>query len=404
MTNTKFSINTTSLLSLNFIIWGLVTFLYSLQLSSLLGKVDVFKVYMIGLSIPFVFLLGFTFAYFVFNKNGKIKVMKLVNIDVDKLIKKTKTLTYIFIVLVIFEIIYSGYIPLFSMLSSDSISQFNFGIKSLHGMVMSFGALLFTTWFFIFYITKSKTALLWSIFILLLFALMVTRKMMIVSILQAAILIFYLRHDNKVIIKFSLYGILTLVIFGIIGDIRTGREIFLSLSHFTVDYPEWLPTGFGWIYIYITTPIANLVSAIDMTTYFSYDFSFTKGLLPSFIRVVFFDVDDNAFDNEWQISGAFNIATGFIGIYKSFGYIGIFLFNFILGFIYKILIIKTNNLVFFLITVIFTNITLLLLFSNNFFNLNTISQIIFVYLLFGISIKLKKRNTLEKNICNYPNL
>ena len=383
----NFRIRTYSLVNLNFITWAFVVFLYSLHFSSLLVKVDTLEVYFIGLSIPFVFLLGYIFAHILFSKKINIPKTKHISINFTKLTTKTKQLSFVFIALVVFEILYSGYIPLLSMIKGESISQFNFGIKSLHGMVMSFGALLFTTWFFIYYITKSKVALLWTISILLLFALLVTRKMMIVSILQAALLVFYLRKDNKVIIKFFIFGFLILVIFGIIGDIRTGRELFLSLSHFTVKYPEWLPTGFGWIYIYITTPIANLVNAIDMTTYFNYDFSFMKGLFPSFIRQFLFTVDNNAFDNTWQISGAFNIATGFIGIYKSFGFFGIFIFNFILGFIYKILIIKTNNLYFFLITIIFSNITLLLLFSNNFFNLNTISQIIFAYLLFGITFK-----------------
>lgn len=389
--NIQFSVNTTTLISLNFIIWSGITFLYSLHLSDLLGKVDTLKVYFISMSIPFIFLFGFLIAHIVLDNEVNIKKKKLININVTKLISKTKTLSFIFIGLVTFEFVYSGYIPLISMIKGNAISHFNFGIHSLHGMVMSFGALLFTTWFFIFYITKNKTALFWVILILLLFALMVTRKMMVVSILQSTLLVFFLRSNNKVLYKIIFGGLLFPIIFGIIGDIRTGRELFLSLSHFTVAYPEWLPTGFGWTYIYITTPIANLVSAIDMTTNLTYDFTFLKGLLPSVIRVFFFEVDDNAFDNEWQISGAFNIATGFLGIYKSFGFTGIFIFNFILGFLYKVVLLKTNQLKYFLILVIFSSITILLLFSNNFFNLNTASQLIFAYLIFGLHFSSNKR-------------
>ncbi|MAU37613.1 MAG: hypothetical protein CMD14_09660 [Flavobacteriales bacterium] len=382
MNNVSFRLNTTSLISLNFIVWGIVSFLYSLHFSDLLAKVDSSKVYLVGISVPIVFLFGFFIAHLFITQSFNIKTSKLLDVNLNNLKRRTLFLTIIFFGLSLFEFFYSGYIPLLSMLQGSNISHFEFGIGSLHGLVMSLGSLLFTSWFFVYYIKRNKSALFWMACILLFFALMVTRKMMVVALLQSVLLVFFLRKNNKVVFKFVFFGFLFLIIFGVIGDIRTGRELFLSLSNFNVKYPDWLPTGFGWIYIYITTPIANLVNAIEMNQALTYDFSFLQGLFPSIIRELFFVVDTNAFDNRWQVSEAFNVATGFISIYTSFGLIGCIIFNFILGVVYKILIAKTNTLKYFLILIIFSNLTLLLLFSNNFFNLNTVSQLFFAYILF----------------------
>ncbi|CAG9297713.1 O-antigen polymerase [Celerinatantimonas diazotrophica] len=382
-----FTINTTSLLSLNFIVWGSVSILYAFHLSDLLGKVNGEDVYFAGLLIPLTFFIGYLSSLLMLNKTKKIKLRKNIVINIDKLQRKTKMLSFVFFISLILEIAYSGYIPLLSMVRGANLSQFTFGIHGLHGMLMSFGALLSLTWFLIFYVTKHKSALVWVFFIFLLFALVVTRKMIIVSFLQIVILMFFLRRNNKIVLKFIIYGFLLLLVFGFIGDIRTGRELFLSLSHFNVPYPNWLPTGFGWVYIYVTTPIANFINGISMIHTCSYDLSFLKGLLPSFIRMFFFKIDSNKFDNDWQISGAFNVATGFLGIYKSFGISGVIVFNFLLGWIYNMIICSAKNLNNLITVVVFSNITILLLFTNNFFNLNTVSQIVFAYMLFGFKYR-----------------
>lgn len=386
MKNIQFTINTTSIISLNFIIWGLISCLYSLQLSDLLNRVDIMKIYFIGLLVPFMFFVGYLISHIIINGTVNIKRKKVMFINLDKLLLRTKSLSFVFSFLVLFEFLYSGYVPLFSMINGSEISHFDFGISSLHGLIMSIGALLFTTWFFIYYLNKNKIALIWIIFILVLFALMVTRKMMVVSFIQALLLVYLLRTDNKIIFKFLLFSILGSIVFGIIGDIRTGREIFISLSQFTVEYPEWLPTGFGWIYIYVTTPIANFVSAMELDLPLTYDFTFLKGLLPSVIRSFFFEQQDGFLHNDWQISSAFNVSTGFIDIYLSFGIFGVMAFNFLLGFVFNLLIYKSKSIKFFLITVMYSNIILLLLFTNNFFNLNTVSQLLFAYLLFGFRV------------------
>jgi len=174
-----------------------------------------------------------------------------------------------------------------------------------------------------------------------------------------------------------------LLLFGWIGDIRTGRELFLELSYLNVEYPEWLPSGFGWVYIYVTTPIANLANAIEMNIAPSFTFDFLSGLFPSVIRGLFFNVNVDGFSNEWQISSSFNVGTGFIQIFTSLGYLGVIAFTFILGFIYKIIILKTHNLHYFLILIIFAECSLFLIFGNNFQNLNTASQFIFAYIIYG---------------------
>lgn len=378
------------LLSLVFVVWLSVSMLYILYLSDLLEHATLKDVLVTGLSIPLSFLLGYLCAKIaLYRRSNQYTVLK-VNISLFK--SRVIKLTLFFIIIVMIEFVYERYIPLISMISGANISHFAFGIPSLHGLLMSLGSLLFTSWFLIYHIEKKRIAIYWMFSILLLFILLVTRKMLVICIFQTILLSLTLRKNNKVFVKYFFIALIILLVFGILGDIRTGRELFLSLSHFTIDYPEWLPTGFGWIYIYLTTPLANLINAVQMHIPFTYNLDFMQGLFPSIIRNVFFEINEDKFGHIWQISGAFNIGTGFIGIYLSFGFLGIFIFNTLIGFLYRFIELLSFNIHYFFILIIFSSCTLLLVFSNNFFNLNTASQMLFSYLFFGYQFRFGVKN------------
>lgn len=378
------------LLKLVLLIWIAVSLLYSMYLSDLLEHATKITVFSIGLSIPFFFFIGYFIAKLVFFKRSKDNKLLRVNMNVFKM--KVKKLSLFFVLIVFIEFAYERFIPLISMMRGGSLSHFDFGIPSLHGLLMSLGALLFTSWYFIYHIEKRRVSMIWMFSIITLFILLVTRKMMVICIFQTILLSLTLRTSNTVFFKYIFIALIILIIFGILGDIRTGRELFLSLSHFTIDYPEWLPTGFGWIYIYITTPLANLINAMQMDLPVSYDLDFIQGLFPSIIRNKFFTITEDNFGHVWQVSGAFNIGTGFMAIYLSLGYIGFFIFNVILGFTYRLIELFSFKIGFFLLLIVFSSCTLLLIFSNNFFNLNTASQMLFSYIFFGIQLRLGVSN------------
>ncbi len=365
------------------VIWLTVVLFAATDLSGLTNTVEFSYVAFLGLGIPLFFSLGYFLLTFIANSQFNQQKRKSFHLDVSSLRSKTTHLTYFFVIFATFEFVVEGYVPLISMINGADISHFEFGIQSIHGFLMSFGALLFTCWFIIYNIDKKSRAkcLFFMFLIICFFALSVTRKMIVVVFIQVALVSFTMRKRNSFFLKLAVYSLLCILVFGLIGDIRTGRDLFIELSRIP-NYPSWLPSGFGWVFIYITTPLLNLANAYSFAPDPTFDLSFMLKWLPSFIRSIFIDNDrSEVFLNFWQISGAFNVGSGFMSMYLSFGTAGIFIFSFITGFLYKFLFLKVSNISWYLVFIIYTSCVYLLIFNNNFFNLNTVSQMLFAFLL-----------------------
>jgi len=373
--------------------WLLTVGLVCLELSDLFAVIDFSNMFFIGVLIPLFMLVGFylfSIEFPVVNKN-----IVVIGLDLNLITRKLNLFSIIFFALVVGEFLLEGYVPIISMFQGQAISQFDFGVASLHGFLMSFGSMLFTGWFFVFHIKKDKKALFFMSLILIFFVLVVTRKMIAVSLIQAFLVAFLLRGNNKFILKTMVVFLVFVIVFGWIGDIRTGRELFLSLSHFKSEYPEWLPTGFAWVYIYITTPLVNLVNAFQISQDPTFDFSFLGGIFPSVVRGYLFELNNDPFGNYWQISGAFNVGTGFMPLYLSFGLLGVFFFSFGVGFMFAFIKYKLNNFTWFLIYIVVFQCSVLLIFNNNFFNLNTVSQVVFSFLFYRVYFS-KSRSGFER--------
>jgi oligosaccharide repeat unit polymerase len=279
--------------------------------------------------------------------------------------------------IILLETAIEGYIPLLSMMSGSSISHFDFGISSLHGFCLALGALNTGLLFYIFLKTRSREQIILIFAHLIIFALLVTRKMIVISLIQMFFIYLCMKKINisKKTIPIFLALVVSVFIFGWIGDARTGRDLFLSLANLNFYYPEWMPSGLIWVYIYCVTPILNLTNALYSYTSFSNDLQFICSMVPSVFRSGLACSSSLGFDNEYQISGAFNIATGYIPLYESWGKIGIIIFSFIHGVVasYVTTSFKMNALkiVFY---ALFMQTTILLIFSNGFLNLNVLAQ------------------------------
>ncbi|HGU2124174.1 TPA: oligosaccharide repeat unit polymerase, partial [Escherichia coli] len=117
-------------------IWFSVFILYTLSLSDLL----IFPISEIAVTVTIIivpFLVGYS-LFTSINKlapKTKIDVKYSVvdfNTGAEKVLRKTRNLTFIFFSLVLVEIAIAGYIPLISMATGRTVSQFAFGIPSLH--------------------------------------------------------------------------------------------------------------------------------------------------------------------------------------------------------------------------------------------------------------------------------
>ncbi|MCJ3299767.1 hypothetical protein [Klebsiella pneumoniae] len=189
----------------------------------------------------------------------------------------------------------------------------------------------------------------------------------------------------KTIFLVVLSVLLVFLLFGYIGDIRTGRQLFIQLAHPSFEYPDWMPSGFMWAYIYIVTPIVNLTNAIHMGQTDT-NLNFLCSLLPKVARGALECVvtDEDAFARSYQISGAFNVGSGYIEIFLSQGILGMVVFSFIHGLIssYVFNRVKKKKSAILLFSVI-SQINLLLIFGNGYFNLNVLAQIPMAVLFFN---------------------
>lgn len=371
-------------------IWLSVLFLYSLSLSELL-IFPFSEMLMTVFIIIAPFILGY-WLFWVFYKIAPKKKIFLVvkypdfNSFARVNLKKTRLLNYFFCICILLEIAMAGYIPLISMAMGKSVSQFSFGIPSVHGFVLAFGCLLVASNYYDYICFKDKKSLGFVFLIILVFILLVTRKMIIISFIQIGIIYLLTKKIKpKVLVIVLLSVLFVFVLFGYIGDIRTGRELFMQLSRPNFSYPEWLPSGFMWAYIYIVTPIVNLTNAIHLGQVDS-NFNFLCSLLPKVARGALecLVTDEDAFSRSFQISGAFNVGSGYIEIFLSQGILGMVVFSFIHGLIsssvYSRLSQNKSNVLLFSVV---CQINLLLIFGNGYLNLNVLAQIPMILIFFS---------------------
>ncbi|MFQ1061154.1 O-antigen polymerase [Klebsiella pneumoniae] len=370
-------------------IWLSVFFLYTLGLSELL----IFPLSDILYTV-FIIISPFIIGYLLFSFTDRLapkkkKVYEYENSDffygANRALKKTKNLTIIFFIFVSFEIIIAGYIPLLSMAVGHAVSQFAFGIPSLHGFILAFGCLLVASNYYDYICFKNRRSLILALMIIFVFVILVTRKMVMVSFIQ--ILMIYLLTTKikiRTIFIVTIAILFVFVLFGYIGDIRTGRQLFIQLAHPSFNYPDWLPSGFMWAYIYIVTPIINLTNAIDMG-HTGDNLNFLCSLLPKVARGALqcTVTDEDSFARSFQISGAFNVGSGYIEIFLSQGILGMAVFSFMHGlisaYVYRRVNKKKSAILLFSVI---SQINLLLIFGNGYLNLNVLAQIPIALLFF----------------------
>ncbi|MNB99108.1 hypothetical protein D3C75_463750 [compost metagenome] len=378
-------------------IWLGVLLLYSLNISSL----QIYQASAVAETISLImlpFLIFYTLGSVITSTlPRKIRPVQsnIYSDDTKKLKTTVRYSTMVFASIVLFEVAIEGYIPLLSMLAGRVISQFEFGISSLHGLCLALGTLNVTLLFYLRLKTKSKESLLLLAMHIFIFLLLVTRKMVVISLIQ--MLFVYLCVGSKRIprnpIPILIAALVGIFIFGWVGDVRTGRSLFLSLANLRFEYPDWLPSGLIWVYIYCITPILNLTNAFYSTIAFSYDLQFICSVIPSIFRSAFgCSTGALGFENEYQISGAFNIATGYISLYESWGKLGIAIFSAAHGALASHVTLtfreQAKKVIFYSI---FMQVTVLLIFSNGFFNLNVLAQFFILPIIFHYAKKSRNK-------------
>lgn len=364
-------------------IWLFVVFLYSLNLSNLLTPLKSATIYLIFGSGFFLFLGWFLASL-------KHKNLKFFNIKLDlksyidvfaskSFSRRLRIAFFIWLFFTLLEIVYFGNLPLFSLFGfGPSIRYTEFGIPGIHGFINALYFSVLLLYFIQFLIIRSfKNYFIF--FLLVLWPFLVIHRMMFIAFFIQAFFVYYLLRDGQLKLKnlFILFivSISVIFIFGYIGDLRSGREHILRLAGFTTEYPDWLPTGFAWIYLYIVTPVNNINFNINNFTEISpFPFETFLRIFPSFVRDVL--VDNFVQETSFQLyKNAFNVSTLFLILIKDFGYIATPFLFFFIGYINYLMCLKSmRDPAYIFFRIVFLYALVISVFSNHMFHLVFIFQ------------------------------
>ncbi|MDB5210517.1 MAG: hypothetical protein JWQ30_1344 [Sediminibacterium sp.] len=339
-----FSIDFSNPVTIYATIWLSAVYLYSLEFTNnILGMNDSFRILISGTIISFVFIFFGIYIIQINSKKYKLNITRSLKNNTPEQITRFKHVLRIilkfWITATLLEVVLFGGVPLTTavIFGNYDLDYKAFGIPTLHGLLNACYYTIVAGFFLHYRLTKNKASL-WKMLILLTWPLLVmSRAMLLWALVEILCMYFLLNRINfKKVLFIIVFFIGFIVLFGILGDSRADKDVnrfstdnFINEKYTVVG--EALPTGFVWVYLYITTPINNIVLNIDNLDP-KYDFKYSlAALFPSLIRDRLFSESDKfavELENE-----AFNGSSFFANYLHDFGVWGTVAFVAVLEFI-----------------------------------------------------------------------
>lgn len=365
-------------------IWLTVVLLYSLHLSKWLqySTSQVFTV-ISYIWLPFigVFILYAGLHHFT---NLAYPSRRAVLVDLHLLERRLSIWFRLWMLISMVEILVSGGIPLLWLVQGRSKTYMDFGIPSLHGLVNSLLVSVAISRLALFFLTGAKRHLKVPAFVLIWSVLAVTRQLMMISLAEYTIVFLAMRPLHiRTLAKIAAGMALVVLVFGFIGDMRTGSGHFRSLAEPTAQYPDWMPSGVLWSYIYISTPINNLIYTMHSFQPEN-DALFPKTaatLFPTVVRNLIYGSESAQAESGNLVTQAFNVSTAYVGPFEDYGQSGMIGFSVLISFACMFVWYRRGlrNL---LIFAVFTQCLAFSLFFNLFFALPVITQVLWIFYFF----------------------
>lgn len=353
-------------------IWFFVLTLYQLKLSYLQQDLSDRT-----LLVFFVSILTYNISYLVFS------IFKLNNEKEEKrsstLEKRLKIARRIVIIVFIIEILYSGGFPLLWILIGSSKGYFNYGIPSLHG---AFNGLVICLGAYSLYKKDKKN----TIFYFLIGVLIISRQIIISMFVEGLVcMILDMSKNQKTkYLKYLKYIVLLLVMFTVIGNLRSGNDVMDNVFKPKPQY-EKLSSTTKWIYSYLTFSISNFNNLVSITDGgMNHGVSMAKELLPTVILEKA-NITVN-YSPYYIVSPNYTVSTYLPSPYLDFGLFGAALFSIIMSFTgaYTNKLLKKNNSIRNkLLYSVFIHNILLLFFNNMFLYLPVVIQFVYIIIIFG---------------------
>jgi oligosaccharide repeat unit polymerase len=334
--------------------------------------------------VPFVGVVVFYNAFRQFSLLAFSSTKTTGEVDFKLLEQRLKVWFRAWLVISLIEIAVSGGLPLVWLVANSSKTYVDFGIQSLHGLVNSLLYSIALCHFALYLIKGQRRHLRIPVFAIVWSVLLITRALMLVALLEFAIAYLRLKRVRPATLIRIMFGTaFFILVFGFVGDLRSGSEAFRWVAQPTSEYPEWLPSGVLWVYIYVTTPINNLI-------YTMHSFRPVNSLLfpnsaatlfPTVIRTIIYGSQVGQASSGNLVDESFNISTAYVGPFQDYGLVGVVLFSVAIALICQYFWFR-DNLRDVLIFCVLTQCLLISLFFNNFFALPVITQIVWLYYFF----------------------
>ena len=136
-------------------------------------------------------------------------------------------------------------------------------------------------------------------------------------------------------------SIFTFLLFGFLGDLRSGREHIIQLAAPTFEYPDWLPSAFIWLYIYVCTPLNNVNLNINIAPNYI-PIETVASLIPSFPREWFLTALGAS--REWDlVTESFNVSSLFQSMVIDFGVYGSLGFTLLCGMAFSVILRRSRH-------------------------------------------------------------
>jgi oligosaccharide repeat unit polymerase len=372
--------------------WLSVLIIYWLGLSHLLESLETLTIILV-VGTSFAFILGWILESS--SKQWRLSRMKLNISAMSEIIgsarvgRRLKTIWISLGIGVFLEVAYFQGAPGLGLIGvGPDISYTDYGIPGLHGLLNSFFYTCCVVQFSrILLGISTRTSLL--TFISIGYPVLGMSRQVLMSLLLQYLLIYFSikKTTAKDFVRTGLLFVVALLIFGYLGDIRSGREHIISLAQPTFEYPEWLPSAFIWLYIYLCTPLNNVNYNINIApNYFPLETA--SSLIPSIAREHIM-----AFvgwgSQQWNlVTESFNVSSLLQSFLTDFGVSGTIFFTLLCGIVFSRFLRRSNNSpAAFFTVIVFMHGVALSFFANLLFHL------VFIFEIFIISwILVRRRN------------
>jgi oligosaccharide repeat unit polymerase len=256
-------------------------------------------------------------------------------LEINLLKKYTNYLLVVWLIGTIIEIIVSGGLPIFWALSGQGFSKdyTDFGIPSVHGVMNAFYLQLFSAYFIIIMFRREKLIGL-LLFCLLFWPILMLGRGIFLSVIMQTIGIFLLMRRVKIKIALSiiLSALVNIWLFGVVGNLRGTKNPFeYVVQNEWIDFFNYVPDGFLWVYVYITSGANNIFyNTGHLVPFGNFEKTFSK-LVPSFVwELLGYQMSADSL----QFADAnLNVSTMYAGSVSDFGATGGFVFGCILLFL-----------------------------------------------------------------------